>query len=76
MYSLDQSTARTMLRRLRLGGICFVVVIAAILIYGLVSRAAENSRLHDQTEAQAVPNVAVAVSNSRRVSVTGVLLGR
>lgn len=56
----------TTLRRLRVGGIIFMVLIAAILIYGVVSRATENSRLHDLTEAQAVPNVAVAVPSSAR----------
>jgi RND family efflux transporter MFP subunit len=46
------------------GGICFAVLIAAILIHGIVSRAADNARLHDLTEAQAVPNVAVAAPSS------------
>jgi RND family efflux transporter MFP subunit len=35
----------------------------AILVTGLVSRAAQNSRLHELTEAQAVPNVAVVAPN-------------
>jgi RND family efflux transporter MFP subunit len=64
MHPPDPATARTTLRRLRLGGICFAVAIVAILVYGIVSRASENSRLRDLTEAQAVPNVAVAVPSS------------
>jgi RND family efflux transporter MFP subunit len=45
--------------RLRLAGIIFVVLAVAIVAFGLVSRAAQNSRLHDLTEARAVPTVAV-----------------
>ena len=51
-------------RKLRLTGICFLVLVVAIVVYGLVSRAAQNSSLHDLTEAQAVPNVAVAAPSS------------
>jgi RND family efflux transporter MFP subunit len=64
MQPPDPSTTRTTLRRLRVGGICFAVLIAAILVYGMVSRAADDARLHDLTEAQALPNVAVAVPSS------------
>jgi RND family efflux transporter MFP subunit len=51
-------------RKLRLTGICFLVLVVAIVVHGLVSRAAQNSSLHDLTEAQAVPNVAVAAPSS------------
>jgi RND family efflux transporter MFP subunit len=65
MQSPDPSTTRTTtLRRLRVGGIGFAAVIAAILIYGMVSRAADDARLRDLTLAQAVPNVAVAAPSS------------
>jgi RND family efflux transporter MFP subunit len=50
--------------RLRTAGITFAVLVAAVLLYGFATRAAENSRLHEVTEAQAMPNVAV-VSPSR-----------
>jgi len=60
MPTPDSSTDRPLLRQLRVAGIGFAVLIIGILVYGLVSRAAENSRLHDLTEAEAVPNVAVA----------------
>jgi RND family efflux transporter MFP subunit len=46
-------------RRLRLVGGAFVLLGIAVVAYGLVSRAAQNSRLHDLTEAQAVPTVAI-----------------
>ena len=46
-------------RALRKAGIIFVIVVVAVVAYGLVSRAAENTRLQELTEAQAIPNVAV-----------------
>jgi RND family efflux transporter MFP subunit len=45
-------------RRLRLAGGVFALVAIAVVAYGLVSRAAENSRLHQLTDEQAVPTVA------------------
>ncbi|MGA2396761.1 MAG: efflux RND transporter periplasmic adaptor subunit [Steroidobacteraceae bacterium] len=60
----DQSTARPDLHRLRVAGLSFLILILAILVYGVVSRAAQNSRIHDLTEAEAVPNVAVVVPSS------------
>lgn len=60
----DQRAALPDLRRLRFVGVGFIVLIVAIVVYGLASRAAQNSRLHDLTEAQAVPNVAVAAPSS------------
>jgi RND family efflux transporter MFP subunit len=55
----DQTPARVDLRGLRKAGIIFVLIVVGVVAYGLVSRAAQNSRLHDLTEAQALPNVAV-----------------
>ncbi len=55
----DQSPARPDMRKLGIAGISFLFLILAIFVYGLVSRAAQNSRLHDLTEAEAVPSVAV-----------------
>lgn len=46
---------------LRKAGIIFVVLVVAVVAYGLVSRAAENTHLQELTEAQAIPNVAVDV---------------
>jgi RND family efflux transporter MFP subunit len=42
-------------------GIAFAVVALAVVAYGLVSRAAQNSRLSDLTKAQSVPTVAVVM---------------
>jgi RND family efflux transporter MFP subunit len=44
---------------LRLVGGAFVCLAIAVVAYGLVSRAAQTSRLHDLTEAQAVPSVSI-----------------
>lgn len=46
-------------RNLRLTGIAAAVVAAVIVAHGLIVRASESSRLHDWTEAQALPTVAV-----------------
>jgi RND family efflux transporter MFP subunit len=46
-------------RRQRLAGAAFVLLLLAVVAYGLVSRAAQNSRVHDLTEAEAVPVVAL-----------------
>ena len=64
MQSPDDPNTRTLRRRLRLAGLGFTVLIAVVLLYGFVSRAADNSRLHDLTEEEAVPNVAVAAPAS------------
>jgi RND family efflux transporter MFP subunit len=55
----DRNPPRPVPRRLRLVGIVFVVVALGVVGYGLVSRAGQNSRLRDLTQAQAVPTVAV-----------------
>ncbi len=59
MSQPDPNTRRVVLRRLRRIGVAFVVLVIAVVAYGLGSRAAESSRLHDLTEAQAVPTVAL-----------------
>jgi len=59
MSQPDRNPGRPVPHRLRLaGGICALLAIA-VVAYGMVSRSAENSRLHNLTEAQAVPTVAV-----------------
>jgi RND family efflux transporter MFP subunit len=59
MSQPDGNPARAVLRRLRLIGSAFVLLAIAVVAYGMGSRAAQNSRLHDLTEAQAVPTVAI-----------------
>jgi len=59
MSQPDLNPGRPVPRRLRRAGIIFVVFALAVVAYGLVSRASQNSHLHDLTEAQAVPIVVV-----------------
>src|ERR1700676_4756692 len=59
MSQPDRNPGRPVPRRLRLAGGVFALLAIAIVAYGLVSRAAQNSRLHDLTEAEAVPVVAI-----------------
>jgi RND family efflux transporter MFP subunit len=57
----DKTDERVTVRKLRLPGIIFLVVLVCIVAFGVVTRAAHGSRLKDLTEAQAVPNVAVVI---------------
>jgi RND family efflux transporter MFP subunit len=46
-------------RGLRVAGIATVLIAGIVVVYGIATRAAESQRLHDWTEAQALPTVAV-----------------
>ena len=59
MSQPDGNPVRHPPHRLRRAGIAFVLLGIAVVAYGLGSRAAQNSRLHDSTEAQAIPTVAI-----------------
>jgi RND family efflux transporter MFP subunit len=59
MSQPDRNTGRRVLHRLSLVTGAFVLFAIAVVAYGLGSRAAQNSRLHNLTEAQAVPVVAI-----------------
>ncbi|HEY3656212.1 MAG TPA: efflux RND transporter periplasmic adaptor subunit [Steroidobacteraceae bacterium] len=59
MSQPDRNPGRPAPRRLRLVGGIFALLAIAIVAYGLVSRAAENSRLQNLTAVQAVPTVAI-----------------
>lgn len=59
MSQPDQIPGRPVAHRLRLAGGTFALLAIAVVAYGLVSRAADNSRLHELTEAQAEPTVAI-----------------
>jgi RND family efflux transporter MFP subunit len=59
MSQPDRDTRRPVLRRLRWVGGAFVLLAVVIVAHGMVSRAVQNSRLHELTEAQAVPTVAI-----------------
>jgi RND family efflux transporter MFP subunit len=75
MSQPDRSPGGLVPRRLRLVGGAFVCLALAIVAYGLLSRAAQTSRLHDLTEAQAVPTVSVVapsnVENSAGLDLPG-----
>jgi RND family efflux transporter MFP subunit len=60
MSTPDPHTNRPLLRKLRVFGIVFIFLVVVIVAWGVASRSIHNSHLHDTTEAQAVPNVAVA----------------
>ena len=55
----DRNPVRPVPRRLRLVGGAFVLLAIAVAAYGIGSRTSQNSRLHDLTQAQAVPTVAI-----------------
>jgi RND family efflux transporter MFP subunit len=57
----DRKTSR---RGLRLTGAIAAIVAVVIVAYGVMTRASENARLHDWTEAQALPTVAVVTPGS------------
>jgi RND family efflux transporter MFP subunit len=61
MLPPDKPTERLTVRKLRLPGILFLIVVVGIVAFGVLTRSAQGSRLKDLTEAQAVPNVAVIV---------------
>jgi RND family efflux transporter MFP subunit len=58
MSQLDPNPGRVP-HRLRLAAAVFVLLAIAVVAYGMGARAAQNSRLRDLTEAQAVPTVAI-----------------
>ena len=70
MSQPDGNPVRHPPHRLRRAGIAFVLLAIAVVAYGLGTRAAQNSRLHAVTEAQAIPTVAI-VTPSRVENQTG-----
>ena len=71
----DRNPIHSVLRRLTLAGGTFALLAIAVVAYGLGTRAAQNARLHDLTEAQAVPVVALvtpaAVKNDATLDLPG-----
>jgi RND family efflux transporter MFP subunit len=57
MSQPDRDTGRPVLRRLRWVSGALLALAVAIVAHGMVSRAAQNTRLHELTEAQAIPTV-------------------
>ena len=60
----DGNPSRPVPRRLTLVGGAFALLAIAVAAYGLGTRAAQNARLHDLTEAQAAPVVALVTPTS------------
>ncbi len=79
MSQPDSNSGRPVRHRLRLAGGVFVLVAVTVVAFGTVSRARQSSRLHDLTEALAVPTVAVAaparVENTEGLDLPGRLQG-
>jgi RND family efflux transporter MFP subunit len=59
MYQPDPIASQSMKHRLRQAGVAFGLLAIAVVAYGLGSRGSQSSHLHDLTEAQAVPVVAI-----------------
>jgi RND family efflux transporter MFP subunit len=59
MFQPDRAASPPVSRRLRVVGGVLALLAIAVVAYGMGSRAAQNSSLHDLTEAQAVPTVAI-----------------
>jgi RND family efflux transporter MFP subunit len=59
MSQPDEIRGQPVTRGLRRVGIAFVLLAIAVVAYGLGSRATQNARLHDVTEARALPIVAI-----------------
>lgn len=59
MSEPERNTGRHGHNRLRLFGGAFLLLSVGIVAHGMVTRAAQNSRLRELTEAQAVPTVAI-----------------
>jgi RND family efflux transporter MFP subunit len=76
MSQPDRHTGRPALQRLRLVGGAFVLLAITVAAYGLGSRAAQTSRLHELTEAEAVPVVAVVAPTTAQNHASLELPGR
>jgi RND family efflux transporter MFP subunit len=61
MSQPDPIQGEQLRRRLRRAGGAFVLLAIAVVAYGLGTRSSQNGSLHDLTEAQAVPVVAVVM---------------
>jgi RND family efflux transporter MFP subunit len=75
MSQPDRNPSSPVPRRLTLIGSAFALLAIAVVAYGLGTRQAQNARLHDVTEAQAVPVVALvtpaSVSNNAALDLPG-----
>jgi RND family efflux transporter MFP subunit len=72
----DRDPSHPVLRRLAVAGGAFALLAIAVVAYGLGTRAAQNTRLHDLTEALAVPVVALVTPTGVKNDATLDLPGR
>jgi len=63
-------------RRLRLAALVAVIVLAAVVAAGLVTRSNSDARLREWTDAQAIPSVAVALPGTKPLDAALDLPGR
>jgi len=75
MSQPDRNPSGAVTRRLTVVGGAFALLAIAVVAYGLGTRQAQNASLHDETEAQAVPVVALvtpaSVSNNAALELPG-----
>jgi RND family efflux transporter MFP subunit len=75
MSQPDRNSNRPVTRRLALVGGAFALLAIAVVAYGLGTREAQSTRVHDLTEAQATPVVALvmpaSVSNQAALDLPG-----
>jgi RND family efflux transporter MFP subunit len=64
MSQLKQNSRQPALQRLRWVGGAFALLALVVVAVGMVSRAAQNSRLRDLTATQAVPTVAIVAPSN------------
>ena len=76
MSQPDRDSSRPMLQRLRWVGGAFLFVAVVIVAQGMASRAAQSARLHELTEAEAVPTVAIVTPTPAQDHAGLVLPGR
>jgi RND family efflux transporter MFP subunit len=76
MSTPNPASPRDGLPRLRLLGISFVALAVILVIYGIVSRADQNSRLRQVTASQAVPTVAIVAPTTEANQTSLELPGR
>jgi RND family efflux transporter MFP subunit len=63
-------------RKLRIGGIVLAIIAVGVAVSGIVTRAADNSRLRERAESQAVPTVSLISPGSSAEAGTLELPGR
>jgi RND family efflux transporter MFP subunit len=75
MSQPDRNPSRSIPRKLAVAGVAFALLAIAVVAYGLGTRQAQSTRLHDATEDQAVPVVSLitpaSVTNDATLDLPG-----